>query len=779
MKSDYKKISHFFWHECCGKTLRGNFRESEYGDIILPFVLIRRLDSILENNYIKIQSLVKSNKGTDIDLSSMIKAELNINFFNSSKFTLKRLLDDPRNINDNFDFYLNSFSENIIDLLNKFKISEDIKTLKEKNILRDFLEKIYNQDLSKEKVSNEVMGLIYEELIRISSEAAPKKNGDHFTPRDVVNLLIGLIFEMEEKSLKNDSIIRSIFDPCCGSGGMLTMSKKWIFEKINPQIKLRLCGQELEDKTFALARSDFLITDLDEDEIRNGSSLSNDKFKDEKFDFVITNPPFGEDWHDDKSYILKEISKPESRFIDYPSISEGSLLFLQHLISKAHENSRIGMISNGSALLTGDAGSGESQIRKWILESDFVETIVRLPDDLFFRTDMPTYLWILSLNKNQKRKNKIQLIDAQNHFQLLKKIIGKKRKEISEDHLKDIIKNYKKFENNDISKIIDYRKFGFKKIQVDISEGKVNGKSNKKDVDKLYDFLGVEDDEKKYFEDKIKSHYPNSKLNKDYTRIGYRISFDEYFPKYQNLRSINEIKNDLNSLDEKYKKILNKIKNIKEIKKTENKTINDLNLLKKNLPDDWQFRKNYTFLQNDGEKSISGDETLLSVSEDKGIIPRKQIKDSTEHISTAETLVGYKKVKKNNLINNIMLMWKGGLGVSDHDGIVSPAYEVYKFKSYIPKFFHYLFKTELYKSEFRKKSRGIIESRLRLYDDDFKAMESPIPPIDQQKKIIEYLDNVDKTLIELMSLEKKRIELLKEYRKSLSENIVTGTIKIK
>ena len=782
MKNNFQIISHFFWHECCGKTLRGNFRESEYGDIILPFVFIRRIDAILEQNFTKLQSIINNKDNKNIDFLSRVKADLNINFYNKSKFTLKKLLDDPRNINDNFDYYLNSFSDNIIDLITKFKISDDLKTIKEKNILLDFIEKIYQQDLSKENVSNETMGLIYEELIRISSEAAPKKNGDHFTPRDVVNLLIGLIFEPEKNELKKSGVLRSIFDPCCGSGGMLTMSYKWINEKINKDMKIRLCGQELEDKTYALAKSDFLITNLDHEQIKNGSSLSNDQFENEKFDYIITNPPFGEDWHDDKIFVMNEISKPDSRFIAAPSVGEGSLLFLQHLISKGHKKSRIGMISNGSALLTGDAGSGESEIRKWILENDYVEAIVRLPDDLFFRTDMPTYLWILSFNKDEERKNKVQLLDAENHFVLLKKIIGKKRKEISETYFKDIIKNYKEFQNKGISRIINNKEFGFKKIQIDRSDKKLEDDFNKKpkpNLDlRIYDFLKIDEDEENYYENNIKNLIQNSWLDKKSTKVGYRINFEKYFPKVKLVRTIKKIKNDLDNLDSEYLKLIDKLEVSQNNKFNDDKTIESLDKLEKILPKKWKLLKNYFFLERSGGKTETGNELLLSVSEEKGIIPRKQIKDGAEHVSTAETLVGYKKVKKNNLINNIMLMWKGGLGVSSHDGIVSPAYEVYNFISQVPKFFHYLFKSELYRSEFRKNSRGIISSRLRLYDDDFKSIKSIVPPEEDQLKIVKYLNEKEEIINQIILLEKKRIDLLKEYKNSLSESAVTGLINI-
>jgi type I restriction enzyme M protein len=781
-EKSYKEISNFFWNECCSKTLRGNFRESEYGDIILPFVFIRRLDAILEKHFNQLQLLINKHKKDNLNLISIVKKEININFYNSSQFTIKSLLDDPRNINENFDYYINSFSDNIKDLINKFKITDDLKTIKEKNILRDFLEKIYLQDLSKENVSNEIMGLIYEELIRISSEAAPKKNGDHFTPRDVVNLLVSIIFDADKNELKESGIIRSIFDPCCGSGGMLTMSKKWINENINPNIKLRLSGQELEDKTFALAKADFLITGLEEDQIKNGSSLSNDQFAEDKFDYIITNPPFGEDWHDDVNFVMNEISKPNSRFVAVPSKGEGSLLFLQHLISKGHKHSRIGMVSNGSALLTGDAGSGESEIRKYILENDFLETIIRLPDDLFFRTNMPTYLWILSLKKKDIRKNKVQLIDAQNHFQLIKKIIGKKRKEISPDHIKNILATYKEFKETNISKILSNKDFGYKKIQIERSDtplDKVVDKKKQININsRIFDFLSIDEDEEEYFEKNIKNFISNSWLDKNSTRIGFRITFEKYFTKYQSVRNIKQIKKDLEKLDTEYIKLVTKLEKIKDgntINKINPESIDDV---KKILPKNWRLIKNYFFLENSTSKSNLGDETLLSVSEEKGIIPRQQIKDDSEHISTAETLIGYKKVKKNNLVNNIMLMWKGGLGVSNYDGIVSPAYEVYNFKKYIPKFFHYLFKSELYKSEFRKKSRGIIDSRLRLYDDDFQSIPSIVPSEDDQIRIVKFLEEKEEIINQLIILEKKRVNLLKEYKSSLSEGAVTGIINI-
>ena len=363
--------------------------------------------------------------------------------------------------------------------------------------------------------------------------------------------------------MKGEDKIRTVYDPCCGTGGMLTIGKEWIHENINKKLKLELFGQELNDHTYAICKSDFLMSDINPENIKGPlSSLSEDGFSDRKFDYMITNPPFGVSWKSEEDFVKQEAKDSNGRFsVGTPRISDGSFLFLQHLISKMEPSgSRAGIIFNSSPLFSGDAGSGESEIRKWIIENDWLETIVQLPDSMFFNTPITTYIWIITNKKKLQRKGRVQLIDGSKYFNVMKKSLGSKRKEISEDGINVILKSYLNFQENEITKIFKNSYFGYTKIQVEYTLdetdqvykqklNKVKSQSKKRDYERVP--LNVSID--KYFESEVKPHLPNSILNRSKDKVGYEINFSKQFYKYEPLRSLKEIRDDLLKLEEENK----------------------------------------------------------------------------------------------------------------------------------------------------------------------------------------------------------------------------------
>ena len=420
--SKHQELSSFIWN-VCDDVLRGLFHQYQYGEVILPFVVLRRLDCVIEPDKDKVHNLYMEYKDKVSDPSPIIKNSVNKEFYNFSKYDLSRLKSDPKNIFSNFQDYINGYSQNVFEILENFQFEKPVEKLHKNNKLYLLIDKFTEIDLHPNVIDNHTMGQIFEELLRKFSEMSNETSGEHYTPRDVVKLLVSLVFSENKEDLLGEGKIRSIFDPCCGTGGMLTIGKEWIHENINPNIDIKLSGQELNPQTFSICKSDMLISGENPDNIKLGSSLSYDGFQGEKFDYMITNPPFGVSWKSEEEFIKNESSNPLGRFsVGTPRTSDGSLLFLQHLISKMEKNgSRIGIVFNGSPLFTGDSGSGESEIRKWIIENDWLECVVQLPDSLFFNTGITTYVWIVSNNKKSKRRGKIQLIDGSNLFKPMKK----------------------------------------------------------------------------------------------------------------------------------------------------------------------------------------------------------------------------------------------------------------------------------------------------------------------------------------------------------------------
>lgn len=556
--SKQQEISSFIWN-LCDDVLRGLFKQHEYGDIILPFVVLRRLDCVLEPNKDRVYELYQEYVGKVSDPTPIIKNQLGLEFFNYSKYDLSRLKGDPKNVRLNLQNYLNGYSSNVFEIVENFGLDKLIEKLDKNGRLYLFIDKFSEIDLHPDVVDNHTMGSVFEELLRKFSEMSNETSGEHYTPRDIVRLLVSLLFSENKDDLMGEGKIRSIYDCCSGTGGMLSIGKEWVLENINPNIELNLYGQELNPVSYSICKSDMLITGENPDYIKLGSSLSRDGYKGFKFNYMITNPPFGVDWKSEKEYIDEESKSPNGRFsVGTPRVSDGSLLFLQHLISKMEfDGSRIGIIFNGSPLFTGDSGSGESEIRRWIIENDWLECIVSLPDSLFFNTGITTYIWILSNRKKPHRRGKVQLIDGSNLYKPMKKSLGSKRKEISDTDRETILQTYLNFTETEICKIYPNQFFGYTKVVVEQPMVDENGEpitdrkgTPKPDTSKRdYERVPLMEDVDEYYEREVKPHLPDSWLDRDKDKVGYEINFTKYFYKYQPLRSLKEITEELLQLE--------------------------------------------------------------------------------------------------------------------------------------------------------------------------------------------------------------------------------------
>ena len=571
--ANYQELANLVWN-VADDVLRGLFKPHEYGDITLPFLVLRRLDCLLDEDGRKDKAINTYNQYNDKvpedALPPIILKETNTRFYNTSRYDISRLKADPNNIQLNFENYIGGFSKNVRDIIENFNLDGFIERLHKNNRLFIFCDKFTEVDLHPDKVDNHTMGQVFEELLRKFSEMSNETSGEHYTPRDVVRLLVSLLFAEHREDLRGQGIIRSIFDPCCGTGGMLTIGKEYFREQINPDANIRLLGQELNAQTYAICKSDMLIIGEDPDNIRHGSSLSDDQFQGQRFDYMITNPPFGVSWKSDEEAVKADAQTANGRFsAGTPRSSDGALLFLQHMLSKMEDNgSRVGIVFNGSPLFTGDAGSGESEIRRWIIENDWLECIIALPEKLFFNTSIGTYIWILTNQKSVARQGKIQLINGSGFFEKMKRNLGAKNVFISDSHIRQLIQLYTNFEETENSKIYPNEFFGYTKVTVerpliDEETGDIvtDKKDNPQPDTKLRDHERVPLTENidDYYQREVKPHVPDSWIDRKKDKVGYEINFNRYFYQYTPLRSLKEITDELLALERKSENLLNEV----------------------------------------------------------------------------------------------------------------------------------------------------------------------------------------------------------------------------
>ena len=548
------------------ELLRGDYKQSKYGDIILPFTVLRRLDCVLEPTQGTVQ---QENEGlTAYGVNDAIRDEAlfaitGVKFYNTSSFTLERLRNDPNQIARNLQSYIDGFSKDVSDIFDKFKFAETIADLNDKGLLFQLVSLFAGLDLGPDAVDDLQMGTVYEELIRRFSEMSNETAGEHFSPRDGLKLAVDLLISGSEDDLSKPGSIVYAYDPCAGTGGALSLFESRVKEYYG-NAKVYCYGQELNPETFATCKADMLLRGENANHIAYGNTLTNDAFN-RSFAYQISNPPYGVDWKKYAKPIKDEYANLgyNGRFgAGLPRVSDGQLLFIEHMVSKMRNpedgGGRIAVFMNGSPLFTGNAGSGESNIRRWLLEErDLVEAIVAMPTDFFYNTGIATYIWILSNHKPAERKGKVQLIDAGKVSTKMRQSLGKKRNMLSDEQIEAIVREYQAFEDTEMSKIFDVQEFGYTTVTVLQPERDENGgirrgrKGDPKSDKSLMDTenIPLSEDIDEYFEREVKPYAPDAWMDRSKDKVGYEIPFTRYFYKYTPLRASSEIAEDLKTLE--------------------------------------------------------------------------------------------------------------------------------------------------------------------------------------------------------------------------------------
>jgi type I restriction enzyme M protein len=466
-----KNHAAFIWS--VADLLRGDYKQSEYGKVILPLTVLRRLDCVLEPTKGAVLARATQLEGKVDNIDPILAKVAGEGFFNTSKLDFAKLLAAPDDLADNLRHYIASFSAGARDVLDKFDFETQITRLERSNLLYLVVSRFADVDLHPNVVTNLEMGYLYEELIRRFSELSNETAGEHFTPREVIRLMVNLLFIEDSDLLTKPGIVKTMLDPACGTGGMLSVAEDHL-RSLNPEARLEVYGQELNAETYAICRSDMMLKGQDASHIAYGNSFSEDGHQGATFDYLLANPPFGVEWKKVADVIRDEAETKgfAGRFgAGLPRINDGSFLFLQHMISKMKPvdqgGSRLAIVFNGSPLFTGAAGSGESEIRRWIIENDWLEAVIALPDQLFYNTGISTYFWIVTNRKSPERKGKVQLVDARELFVKMRKSLGEKRKQVSDKQIDEIVRLYGDFTENDKVKIFPNETFGFMRITVE------------------------------------------------------------------------------------------------------------------------------------------------------------------------------------------------------------------------------------------------------------------------------------------------------------------------
>ena len=584
-QAQHNTIVNFIW-SIADDVLRDVYTRGKYRDIILPFTVLRRLDAILEPTKEAVLQMHEKLNTMKIDNQApQLRKVSGYVFYNTSKYTFKKLLNEPGNIRQNLETYLDGFSSDVQDIISKFKLRNQLETMEEGNITFPLIEKFCTSTINlspkpvvdkdgnivMEGLTNLGMGYVFEELIRKFNEENNEEAGEHFTPREIIKLMTHLIFDPIKGKIKDGTYL--IYDPACGSGGMLTEAEHFALE-INPKATFHLYGQEVNPETFAICKADMLIKEEDPDKIAFGSTLSNDGFSNLQFDFMLSNPPYGKTWKIDQPAIVDKKEIIDHRFkIGVPRVNDGQLLFLMNMVSKMKKDSELGSrfatIHNGSALFTGDAGQGESEIRKYLFENDLLEAIIALPNDLFYNTGIPTYIFILTNKKDKKRKGKLQLINVTaDHFNSkMRKPLGKKRVQFDANHINTITKLFLDYVPNEYSIILDNTDFGFHQITVhqpekdELGNIVLDSKGKPKSDAKLRDIenIPLKDSIDDFFETEVLPFVPNAWYNAKETKVGYEVNFAKYFYQYQAPRKLTEITKDILAIEEETENLLKEI----------------------------------------------------------------------------------------------------------------------------------------------------------------------------------------------------------------------------
>jgi type I restriction enzyme M protein len=555
------------------ELLRGDYKQSDYGKVVLPFTLLRRLDGVLAPTKSKVLAEYEARKNAGMGLSIFLTRAAGLSFYNTSKFDFPALLSEPSHIKANLLDYINSFSANTREIFERYDFANQIEKLDGADLLYKIVQTFAAIDLSPKAVSNTDMGLMFEELIRRFAELSNETAGEHYTPREVIRLMVDLLFNSDSEVLGKPGIVRSIYDPAAGTGGMLSVAEDHLRAQ-NPQAKLVAFGQELNAESYAVCKADMLIKGQDVENIAWGNTLSNDDHAQRQFDYMLSNPPFGVEWKKIEKAVRDEhkLKGFAGRFgPGLPRVSDGSLLFLLHLLSKmkppSEGGSRVAIVLNGSPLFTGGAGSGESEIRKWVIENDWLETIIALPTDMFYNTGISTYIWVLSNHKDKRRRGKIQLINGAPFFRKMRKSLGSKRKELGEADIAQLVRWYGEFAAHEYSRIFENADFGYRTVTVERPLRDENGAiiRDKKGAPKADSSLRdtenipLKDDVQSYFEREVLPHVNDAWMDESKTKIGYEIPFTRHFYEYSPPRPLSEIDAELKAVNAEIMKLLQEV----------------------------------------------------------------------------------------------------------------------------------------------------------------------------------------------------------------------------
>ncbi|MCA1338289.1 type I restriction-modification system subunit M [Pseudooceanicola marinus] len=601
-------LSNLIWS--VADLLRGDYRQSEYGRVILAFTALRRLDCVLAPTKDAVLREQEEKGKMGLNPEPFMRRASGASFYNSSTLDLSKIIGDQDNVGPNLTSYIDAFSPEVRDIFERFNFAELVERLVKNKLLYMVTEKFAGFDLHPERVTNAQMGLVFEELIRKFAEASNDTAGEHFTPREVIRLMVNLIFVEDDDILSKPGVVRTIYDPTAGTGGMLSVADEYLMEH-NPKAALTMHGQELNDMSYAICKADMLIKGQDVRNITAGNTLSEDGHPDAKFDYMLSNPPFGVEWKKVQKAVQDEhkLQGYNGRFgPGLPRVSDGSLLFLMHLLSKMRPakdgGSRFGIVLNGSPLFTGGAGSGESEIRRHVLESDLVEAIIGLPTDLFYNTGIATYVWIISNKKPAHRKGKVQLIDASGLWQKMRKSLGSKRREISDEGIDIVTRLFGdctearmatlfdaegreigqqvveagqpapqapeggKVKLRPLSLLLPNRAFGFRQITVERplrdkagevvlgTRGKQKGKPQPDSALRDTEIVPLTEEVESYFAREVIPHAPDAWIDPEKTKTGYEIPFNRHFYVFEPPRELEEIDAELSEVTKNIQRML-------------------------------------------------------------------------------------------------------------------------------------------------------------------------------------------------------------------------------
>lgn len=557
--------------------ITGVYKPHEYGKVILPLTVIKRFDSILEETKSDVLAAFEKCRNMDNDI---MRNEILTNasghpFYNTSKYTLRTLLDDPDHIDDNFASYINAFSPNVCEIIEKFEFAKDeLPKMREYGLLFTVLQEFGTEkaDMHPSRVSDIEMGYIFEELIRKFSESYNEEAGQHYTPREVIELMVHILLNFDNAMLSSKEA-RTIYDPACGTGGMLSIASEYI-KKHNSSAAFLCFGQEINPETYAIAKADMLIKGENDSLIRSGNTLSDDQFPKQTFNYIISNPPFGREWKKEKASVEKEAKLTRENggrfFMGLPAIGDSQMLFLSNAVAKMKPveegGSRVAIVHNGSPLFTGDAGSGPSNIRKYLLENDLLEAIIALPNDIFYNTGIATYIWVLSNNKEKRRMGKVQLINANGLYEKRRKSLGNKRNDIPQTAIDEIAKIYGDFRENKLSKIFKNEDFGYRKVVVErplrdergkpiLKKGKVQADPKLRDTENI----PLSEDVAEYMKREVLPYAPDAWIDESKTKIGYEIPFTRYFYEYTPPVPSEELKREILQIESELKGSIERI----------------------------------------------------------------------------------------------------------------------------------------------------------------------------------------------------------------------------